>query len=114
MPDLPAPHDAPRVGSLRRLGLPVLLGLAIVLPFIVLEVVNRTTFAFPFVLFGVMWLLAAGFFAGLFVLVREVRAGGARPAVLLLRATVLIPVVWFWIGLVLDQMPCFLGVPNCD
>lgn len=20
----------------------------------------------------------------------------------------------FWSGLVLDQMPCFLGVPNCD
>ena len=23
-------------------------------------------------------------------------------------------VAWYWIGLVIDQMPCFLGAPNCD
>ena len=21
---------------------------------------------------------------------------------------------WLWIGILMDQMPCFLGVPNCD
>jgi hypothetical protein len=23
-------------------------------------------------------------------------------------------IAWFWIAILTDQMPCFLGVPNCD
>jgi hypothetical protein len=23
-------------------------------------------------------------------------------------------IAWLWISIVLDRMPCFLGVPNCD
>jgi len=33
---------------------------------------------------------------------------------LLARVAVMIALAWSWIGIVLDQMPCFLGVPNCD
>jgi len=27
---------------------------------------------------------------------------------------VLILIAWLWAGALVDQMPCFLGVPNCD
>jgi hypothetical protein len=26
----------------------------------------------------------------------------------------LLSIAWEWSALVIDQMPCFLGVPNCD
>jgi hypothetical protein len=26
----------------------------------------------------------------------------------------LILLAWLWVGLIHDQMPCFLGVPNCN
>jgi hypothetical protein len=30
------------------------------------------------------------------------------------RIATLIFIAWMWVAVVLDQMPCFLGVPNCD
>lgn len=30
------------------------------------------------------------------------------------RVVLVILIAWLWVGLVVDQMPCFLGVPNCD
>lgn len=50
-------------------------------------------------------------------MVREARAGNsliANPFSLVLRVAVLILIAWLWIGSVVDQMPCFPGVPNCD
>jgi hypothetical protein len=35
-------------------------------------------------------------------------------AVRLLGIAILGFIAYAWAGLVLDQMPCFLGVPNCD
>jgi hypothetical protein len=49
--------------------------------------------------------------------VRGLRAGEtilAHPIALLLRVAVLAFVAIGWANLVRDQMPCFLGVPNCD
>jgi hypothetical protein len=64
-----------------------------------------------------MWVVAAVFFLAAGSLLRAVRAGGdllARPGVLTLRVVILLAAALFWGGLVNDQMPCFLGVPNCD
>jgi hypothetical protein len=36
------------------------------------------------------------------------------PIALLPSASFLILMAWLWVGILLDQMPCFLGVPNCD
>ena len=59
-----------------------------VLPLLALELVNRRQLpeSFPLFLFLFLWVLGAVF---LFVLAQGVR-------------------------MVLDQLPCFLGVPNCD
>jgi hypothetical protein len=96
-----------------------LIGLLFVLPFIVLELVNRQRFhePFPVVLFGFMLLLAACFVIILLPIVRAVTAGTnltANPVSLVLRIVCLVMIASLWGSLIADQMPCFLGVPNCD
>jgi hypothetical protein len=49
--------------------------------------------------------------------VRNVQSGNAfaaRPFLLLLTLALLALIAWIWVGALIDQMPCFLGVPNCD
>lgn len=98
-----------------------LVGLILVLPFAVIEAVNNTITGRSapglIVLFGLLWLLAAAFIVILVPLVRAVRAGGgvaANPFHLLFRVALLALIVMTWAGIVVDQMPCFMGVPNCD
>lgn len=101
---------------------PIISSSFLVLPFMVLEFVNRRTFlefpqSFPIPLFATMWLLA---FAFVYILTRVMRGEAAQAnlvpalAVRLLGIAVLGVIAYAWVGLVLDQMPCFLGVPNCD
>jgi len=104
---------------LATLKLPALLGLILILPFMVLEYVNRRDFHedYPFQLFAILWLLGTGFVLTLLPLVRDVRAGKSlvrSPIGLALRVALLIAMAWLWIGIVADPMPCFLGVPLCD
>jgi ABC-type amino acid transport system permease subunit len=85
----------------------------------ILELINRRSFheGFPIVLFGLLWLLPVAFILILMPIVRNVRAGNrimVNPISLLLRVAFLILIAWLWGGIILDQMPCFLGVPNCD
>jgi hypothetical protein len=62
------------------------------------------------VLFTLLWLLPA---AAVFLGTRVVR--GAMPLPGRLAATAFIlALVMIWMAIVVDQMPCFLGVPNCD
>ncbi len=105
--------------ALTNLGLPALIGLLLVLPFMLMELVNRWNYqeGFPVNLFGMMWLSAVAFVVILMPIVRNVRAGNslmANPVSLLLRVVFLAFIARMWIGILLDQMPCFLGVPNCD
>jgi uncharacterized membrane protein len=84
-----------------------------------LELINRRSFHedFPIPLFGILWLLPVTFILILMPIVRNVRAGNrirVNPISLLLRVAFLILIAWLWVGIILDQMPCFLGVPNCD
>lgn len=98
---------------------PALISFMLILPFMVMELVNRQEFkdGFPVVLFGVMWLLPLIFILLLMPVVRNVRAGNAilaRPVSLFISVVLMIFIAVVWIGAVMDQMPCFLGVPNCD
>lgn len=90
-----------------------------VLPFMILEWTTRSNLprsnASP-MLWVVLWLLSAVFFAILILLVRFVRAGNnimARPVSLLLGVVFLVLIAWNWGALVMDQMPCFLGGTGC-
>ncbi len=90
-----------------------------VFPFMILELVNRRNFheGFPIVLFGLLWLLPMTFIVILMPIVRNVQAGNsmiANPTNLLLRVAFLALIAWMWVGILIDQMPCFIGIPNCD
>jgi hypothetical protein len=97
-----------------------LVGLLVVVPFILLEAINTSGFSvvgIPLALFLLMWMFAAIFFLILMPLVRTIRAGNialANPLWLALKVIFMALIVWLWVSLVIDQMPCFLGVPNCD
>jgi hypothetical protein len=93
----------------------------LVLPFAVLESLNQTiteqSASGLFVLFGLLWLLPTAFIVTLMPIARGVRAGRspiANPVDLLLRAASLALIAMIWGGLLMDQMPCFMGVSNCD
>jgi hypothetical protein len=104
---------------LTNLRLPALISLLLVIPFMIMEVVNRRGFneGFPIPLFVMMWLLPLSFILTLRPIVRYLRAGNSlitQPVSLLIRIVILVFVAWMWTSLLIDQMPCFLGVPNCD
>jgi hypothetical protein len=91
----------------------------LVLPFMILEWVNRREFheEFPLALFGILWLLPFIFIAILLPLVKDICTGArllANPVMLLLRVGILTLVTVLWVGTVIDQLPCFLGIPFCD
>ncbi len=98
---------------------PVVISTLLVLPFMVLEWVKRRAFQeeFPLPLFGLLWLLPVAFILLLTPVVRVIRVGKSlrgKPLLLFLRVVFLILIAMLWTSLLLDQMPCFLGVPNCD
>lgn len=97
----------------------VLIGSALVVPFIVLQWLNRRAFHedFPFALFIFMSLHSLFIVLSLRPVARRLRsqrslialtpghwAGLALSAVLAL----------LYLNVVIDQFPCFIGVPNCD
>jgi len=98
-----------------------LISFLLVLPLAILESLNQaiTKQNAPglIVLFGLLWLLPMAFIIILMPVVRTLRTGHglmANPINLLLRAASLAVIVMMWGGLLIDQTPCFLGVPNCD
>ena len=102
-----------------NLKTPAIISSVPVLPFIVLELINRRSLpgGFHFMLIILLWLLPLSFMLILLSILRDPQAGKRRMASslnLLTRVACLIFLAWFWVGLILDQMPCFLGVPNCD
>lgn len=103
------------------LGSAALISFVLMLPFAILEALNNTITRQNapglILLFSVLWLLPTAFIVILVPIVRTVRAGNsimANPINLLFRVSflALIAMIWGW-GLI-DQLPCFLGVPNCD
>lgn len=104
--------------QMRTVWISALASLALVAPFAGLEYVQSRSFSsMPVTLFVVMWLLPLAFFIVLTPLVK-----GAAQATndmtsrfgLLGRVTILVALASIWVSLVSDQMPCFMGTPNCD
>jgi nitric oxide reductase activation protein len=115
--DILKQHD--RSGTFENLKTPAIISSVLLLPFMILELVNRRNLNadFPVVLFVFMWLLALSFMAILMPILRSLPAGNRNalnPLSVLPRIFLSILIAWLWVGLVRDQMPCFLGVPNCD
>lgn len=104
---------------LMHLRYPALISLLFVMPIIVMELVNRWNLPdkFPIPLFAILWLLSMLFLLMLKPLVQNIRAGNrllANPVGFLVRVVFLGFMAFLWLGILLDQIPCFLGVPNCD
>ncbi|HEX8130355.1 MAG TPA: hypothetical protein VF527_14730 [Pyrinomonadaceae bacterium] len=98
-----------------------LIGFILVLPFAILESLNNTITKQNapglILLFGFLWLLTMAFVFILTPVVRTVRARQnvlANPFNLLSRIAFLAVIAIVLGSLLSDQMPCFLGVPNCD
>ena len=104
--------------NLAELKMPALISLMVLLPFMILEFVNRRAFheAFPLALFGLMWLLGIVFVLILVPLVRSLRAregGKLDLGTVLIRVAMLGLITWLWVNILLNQLPCFLGAPFC-
>ncbi|MCX7853843.1 MAG: hypothetical protein N2383_13830 [Caldilineales bacterium] len=99
--------------TLAHLERAALVGSALVLPLVFLELVNRRGYGedFPCPMFGLLWLLPVAF---TLVLTRLLGQVGHRSIQLVLGGVLLLLIAGLWIGIVLDQMPCFLGVRFCD
>lgn len=99
-----------------------LLSLVLVLPFALLESLNHPispqNAPDVLLLFGLLWLLPTAFILILVPLVRKVRAGHRSAAANLInlvsRVALLALIAMLWGSLLIDQMPCFMGVSNCD
>lgn len=98
-----------------------LISLILTLPFVILEslhqTITRQNAPGLLMLFGLLWLLPTAFIVVLVPLVQTVRAGNsvnANSLNLLLRVAFLALIAMIWGGLLMDQLPCFMGVPNCD
>lgn len=115
-----------RTSILTNLRAAAIISFFLVLPFLILAIFNRPSALSlrdvldQTVVFGLLCLLPIIFIVILMALVRNVQAGNHRmatPANLLLllsRVAFLVLLVMFWGGFMIDQLPCFLGVPNCD
>jgi hypothetical protein len=105
--------------SVEAFGRSLLISSGLVWPFFLLELVNRRTFheAFPVVLFAFMFLHSLLIVLLLTPALRRLREAGHLRALKLGHWTGLALGAFLILGyaeLVVDQMPCFLGVPNCD
>lgn len=66
---------------------------------------------------GTMLLVLAAFVINLVQIIRSMQAGGSittHPANLILAVATLAVIVMVVGGIVVDQYPCWTGVPNCD
>lgn len=113
--------------TVARLKVPVVVSSLLVLPLIVLEVAFNQLPAWATLsgkrildfamLFGALWLLPLGFTWLAAPLVQDWQAGrpiGGSPGRRLITVAALGLIAVIWAAMVLDQFPCFLGVPNCD
>ncbi len=66
---------------------------------------------------GALLLLPLGFIISLAPVVRNARTSygfAANPFNLLIAAALFIFIAWLAISFIIDQYPCWIGVPNCD
>ena len=109
----------PMNNILLSLRFPAILSFLMVLPFMILEWATRSDIPrsnASGILFVIMWLLPMLSILTMMPIVRNVRAGNsiaANPIGLVLRVVFAGWLLWMWVFLVIDQMPCFLGGSGC-
>ena len=109
----------PMKNILPSLRLPAIISFLIVLPFMILEWATRSNLPrtnASGILFVILWLLPMLSIFTMMPIVRNVREGNsiaAKPVQLVLRVVFSGWLVWMWVALVMDQMPCFLGGSGC-
>lgn len=94
-------------------------GLVVTMLLMVLQWVNMRDFRtdFPLAVSVPLWVFAAAFLTITGAVLRQARTPGKTMAGKMWSAAgigLAIVIAMVWIGFVADQMPCFLGVPNCD
>ena len=112
-------QDHAASGALKSLVAPLSISAALVAPFIVLQWINRRALHedFPFVLFTFMSLHSLFIVLMLRPALRRFRSERHLGALTLSHWAGLVLSVCFmfaYANVVIDQLPCFLGVPNCD
>jgi hypothetical protein len=95
------------------------LGFIFLIPLIALELVNRWKFAesFPFQFFTFAWILQTIFILLLIPIIKKIQSGKSlqkNPIIFILQVAGLLLIAYIWAGLIIDQWPCLMGVPNCD
>jgi hypothetical protein len=88
-------------------------------PFVIME--WSTNSAQPRSNFSGFWFIAMRLAAAVFLfvalsMVQSMRGGNfavANPVITLLKIGLLFVIAWSWVGLVIDQWPCFLGATGC-
>lgn len=109
----------PMNNILTNIKLPTIISFLIVLPFMILEWAIRSNLPrsnASGILFVIMWILPMLFLLTAMPIMRDIRAGNsilANPVILLVRVVFSACLAWMWFGLVVDQMPCFLGATGC-
>lgn len=98
-----------------------LVSVALVSPFVILELLNNglnSGRALDYVLlFGLLWALPLAFLLTATQVLRGRRSGSPilrSPVVFSVRLAILVLVAVAWVGIVNDQLPCFMGSVNCD
>jgi hypothetical protein len=109
-------HKGP--SNVSTLGAASIISVAPVTPLVFLELRNNGRRVSDIVvLFGVLWVLAIAFATTATPVVRRFTSGHAvlqNGSALAVRMTVLTVIAAMWWGIVRDQLPCFIGAPNCD
>ena len=92
----------------------------IVFPLMLLEYVNTEGFAgkgFPAALYIALWLMPFLLLVLMIPVVRHLRSGNGldrNRVIFVLKTALAIGIVVIWVNILMDQAPCFMGVPNCD
>lgn len=98
---------------------PAVLGIVSTLPFAFLEIVNGTKYgnAFPIGIFTILFItsLLFWFVFELITKSKKVENGNLKKiAVFVFRVLLLICLLVLFVNIIIDQWPCFMGMPNCD
>lgn len=103
----------------KSLSMSLLVSVALVVPFAILELITRRGYneEFPFTLFAFMSVLSLVIVTLITPVLRRIRADRSLGALTIAEWAVILLIAvlgYAYVSVVIDQLPCFLGVPNCD
>jgi hypothetical protein len=93
----------------------VAIGFILTVPFFILEWLTTSGFlqSFPFHLFIFMWLSSSISVFLLWSVFKDFREKRS-PLIMIIKVILLASLVLGFVELIIDQWPCFMGIPNCD